>query len=144
MRDKLIALLGTWGSAPDLPAKIALGLAILLSLCAALGRGRSLLGFDMSIVDPDHDGDDDHDPRASARRFVVGASFAAALLSIAYISSYLHGGPRIIDATTYFLQGRALSHGHLAWTPLDPSASFRGRFLIYGESPGSALCSGRP
>ncbi|HVJ88621.1 MAG TPA: hypothetical protein VM580_02390, partial [Labilithrix sp.] len=122
-REKALALLGTWSRPPDTPAKIAIVLAALLALAVLLGRGRSLLlGF--FELDPDRQ-------RAERRRLVAIFGLAAGLLSIGYIATYLHGGPRIIDAATYFLQGRALSQGHFAWTPLDPSASFRGRFLIY-------------
>ncbi len=31
------------------------------------------------------------------------------------MSHYLRGGPRIIDATSYYLQARAIAHGHLAF-----------------------------
>lgn len=68
---------------------------------------------------------------APRRRFVIGASaVAAGALSAAYVVLYLRGGPRIVDATTYLLEARALSHGLLAWTPLDPAASVSGRFLV--------------
>jgi hypothetical protein len=68
--------------------------------------------------------------------FLWITGFTAALLSIVYIALYLRGGPRIIDATTYFLQGRALSHGDFAWPVADPSASFRGRFMVFRETAG--------
>jgi hypothetical protein len=137
-RERLVAILGTWSTAPDVPAKVALALAILLSIAAALGRGRFVLGFE-EVGEPGEAERRGAPPEvriaepSTAKRLVVGAALAAALLSIAYISSYLRGGPRIVDATTYFLQGRALAHGDLSWTPLDPSASFRGRFLVYRE-----------
>lgn len=51
-------------------------------------------------------------------------------LSWAYVVYYLRGGPRIIDATSYWLEARALSGGQLSFTVPDPSASFRGRFLL--------------
>lgn len=113
------ALLGTWGRPPDALAKLALGTAVALVLLAISGRGRTLLsGEDV--------------PR---RHFLALASFVAALLSLFWIATYLRGGPRIVDATTYFLQGRALSQGELAWSlPQDlPSASFRGRFLLHHD-----------
>lgn len=114
MTGRLAAVLGTWSAPPDLIAKIALGVAVVIVL----------LGL---VKDPPllRDG--------SPRRFLAVTGGIAALLSIAYISTYLRGGPRIIDASTYFLEGRALSHGDMAWTPLSPSASFRGRFLIYED-----------
>jgi len=110
----LPAVVGTWGRPPDLLSWIAVGAAAALSVLALLGRGRSLL-------------DEDTIPR---KHFLSMSAFVAALLSVAWISIYLRGGPRIIDATTYFLQGRALSEGSFAWPLPEPSASFRGRFLL--------------
>lgn len=124
--QKATVLLGTWSRPPDLPAKIALGLAALVALAALLGRGRSLLFGDEEGSRSDQSLD--------RRRFLAIFGIAAGLFSIAYISIYLRGGPRIVDATTYFLQGRALSHGDLSWTPIEPDASFRGRFLLYREA----------
>jgi len=60
--------------------------------------------------------------------FTLIASGLAALLSAAYVSAYLRGGPRIVDASTYYLQARALSEGHLAWVASEPSEV--GRFLV--------------
>jgi hypothetical protein len=57
------------------------------------------------------------------------ASLAAAL-SAGYIACYLRGGPRIIDATSYWLQARALAEGHVTWPIDEPTASSRGRFLL--------------
>ncbi|HVH47508.1 MAG TPA: hypothetical protein VM925_34470 [Labilithrix sp.] len=126
LREHAVALLGTWSRPPDLSAKIALGLAALFALAVVFGRGRTLLfGFEHGDAD---------DQRRERRRFVAALALAAGLLSIAYVARYLQGGPRIVDATTYFLQGRTLAHGDLSWTPLDPSASFRGRFLLYRDS----------
>jgi hypothetical protein len=60
-------------------------------------------------------------------------SLLAAALSAVYVRHYLHGGPRIVDATSYFLEGRALSHGQV-WFPVpEPRASFHGRFLLESE-----------
>ena len=67
------------------------------------------------------------------RRVLVVLAFVAAFLSLGYVAAYLRAGPRIIDATSYFLEGRVLSHGHLAWSVPSPSASFRGRFLLFHE-----------
>lgn len=64
------------------------------------------------------------------RAFVTVAAGLAALLSGAYVAYYLRGGPRIIDATSYYLEARSLSEGHLAWQPKEPSASVAGRFLL--------------
>jgi hypothetical protein len=51
-------------------------------------------------------------------------------LSYAYVQVYLRGGPRIIDATSYFLEARSLAAGSFAFPVPDPSAAFRGRFLL--------------
>ncbi len=110
------SILGTWGWPPDGPARIAVGVAAVLAVMAVTRRGPTdLFG------------------RLDERRFLGAAAFAAALASVAYTSIYLRGGPRIIDATTYFLQARAISHGDFAWTTGDPSASFRGRFLVFHD-----------
>ena len=65
------------------------------------------------------------------RAFLLAALAGAAIaLSAAYVACYLRGGPRIIDATSYWLQARALSHGHVVWPAPEPTASLRGRFLL--------------
>jgi hypothetical protein len=64
------------------------------------------------------------------RRFLFVAAFVAAFLSLGYIAFYLRGGPRAPEAATYWLQGRAMSHGRLAWTAEDPTASFRAKNLL--------------
>src|SRR5262249_28849709 len=64
------------------------------------------------------------------RRFLFVASFVGAFLSLGYIAFYLRGGPRASEAATYWLQGRALSHGKLSWAVSDPTASFRARNLL--------------
>lgn len=120
--QKLHEVAGTWGRPPDEAAKLAAVLAVVALLLALTGRGRSLLGLGPFPI--------------PSRIFLWVTAFSAALFSIVYIAFYLHGGPRIIDATTYFLQGRALSHGDFAWTTGDPSGSFRGRFLLYRETAG--------
>ena len=55
---------------------------------------------------------------------------SAALLSAGYVSYYLRGGPRIIDATSYYLQARAMAHGYFAFPVASPLGSFGGRFLL--------------
>lgn len=69
---------------------------------------------------------------------VVGLALGAAALSLVYLHVYLRGGPRIIDATSYFLEARLLAQGAFGFDPLVPSASFRGRFLI-GPDQSSSL-----
>jgi hypothetical protein len=63
-------------------------------------------------------------------RVLAVLALGAAALSAGYIAFYLRGGPRIVDATSYWLEARALSEGHLAFSVPDPSAAFRGRFLV--------------
>jgi len=52
------------------------------------------------------------------------------LLSAGYLHHYLRGGPRIVDATSYWLQAKALAEGHVTWPIFEPTASVRGRFLL--------------
>lgn len=73
---------------------------------------------------------------ASRARFLAGAGLLAAFLTLGYAAHYLRGGPRIIDATTYVLQAKALAHGHLSFPAPFPSASFRGRFLLFHPHAG--------
>lgn len=121
---KLAALAGAWGPPPDVVATCALVLALVALVTARTKGGRLLLG----------------DGAVDTRAFLWATAFASALVSLLWIAHYLRGGPRIVDATTYFLQGRALSHGALSWPVLEPTASFRGRFLDY--LPGSATDPG--
>ncbi len=121
---RLAAWLGTWGKPVDRPALWALGLAALLALFAMLPLSvHEWLGVPIAL------------PRRAdvRRRVLVVLAFIAAFLSLGYVAFYLRAGPRIIDATSYFLEGRVLSHGHLAWSVPSPSASFRGRFLLFHE-----------
>lgn len=64
-------------------------------------------------------------------RLAALCSFAFAL-SCAYVSYYLRGGPRIIDATSYFLEARSLAAGAFDFRVPEPLASFHGRFLLAG------------
>jgi len=64
------------------------------------------------------------------RWLVPALALGAALLSAGYVAFYLRGGPRIIDATSYYLAARALAHGYLAFPVPSPAAAFRGRFLL--------------
>jgi hypothetical protein len=118
--SKLVVLLGRWGSPPDDVAWLiaAAGLALVIAALAS----RDLL---------------DNMRRVSRARFLATASLAAGFLTLGYAAHYLRGGPRIIDATTYVLQAKALAHGHLAWHVPFPSASFRGRFLLFREDAGT-------
>lgn len=51
-------------------------------------------------------------------------------LSCLYLWHYLRGGPRIIDATSYWLEARSIASGSFSLNVPDPTASFRGRFLL--------------
>ena len=62
--------------------------------------------------------------------WLVALCLLAYGLSCAYLSYYLRGGPRIIDATSYFLEARSLAAGAFSFHVPNPSASFRGRFLL--------------
>ena len=102
--------LGDFGAPPD---AVAWG-ALMLALVAILGtRARNKWQFDL----PD--------------KAIVGAAAVFALAASAlYVRVYLRGGPRIIDATTYYLQARAFAAGHVTFPVPSPTASFRGRFLL--------------
>ncbi|HVY29397.1 MAG TPA: hypothetical protein VHB79_22715 [Polyangiaceae bacterium] len=62
--------------------------------------------------------------------WLAGLCCAAFALSLLYLQYYLRGGPRIIDATSYFLEARSLAAGSFSFHVPDPSAAFRGRFLL--------------
>ena len=51
---------------------------------------------------------------------------------------YLRGGPRIVDAGSYFLEARALSEGLLSFPLPAPETSVLGRFLVRSEHAGGA------
>ncbi len=112
----------TWSRPPDLPAQAALALAIVLLASSLTRRSTRWVAswFDFAaIAQP-----------ARRHRFLTVAAFAAAFLSLGYIAFYLRGGPRAVDAPIYFLQGRALSHGHWSWGAGQPTASFRAGGLL--------------
>lgn len=73
--------------------------------------------------------------RPAGRRavFLAAAALAAAALSALYIGAYLRGGPRIIDATSYWLEARALAQGSLSFPVDEPLASTLGRFLVRSD-----------
>lgn len=70
---------------------------------------------------------------ARSRLLLILASITAALLSAAYVSVYLRGGPRIIDASAYWLEARALSRGLFSFPLGEPEQSVLGRFLVRSE-----------
>jgi hypothetical protein len=59
----------------------------------------------------------------------LAAAFAFAL-SCGYVRTYLHGQPRIIDATTYYLQAASLARGNLGLELPGPTQWYGGRFLF--------------
>ncbi len=119
----LRAVVGTWGAPPDAAAWLALGLGIALGLLAARPRGRVWL--ERVVFE------------APLRRFLWATCGLAALGSLGYVAYYLRGGPRIVDATTYWLEARALAGGQFTFAAGFPSAATRGRFLLYEEADGA-------
>jgi hypothetical protein len=115
--------IGAWSRPHERPAQGALVIAAVLFAVAFVPRGPRLLAMliDISSVTD----------MKRRRRFLTVASFAAAFLSLGYIAFYLRGGPRAAEASTYWLQGRALSHGALSWRIGEPTASFRARDLFF-------------
>ncbi len=57
-------------------------------------------------------------------------------LSYAYLHVYLRGGPRIIDATSYWLEAKSLAAGSFTLPASEPRAAFAGRFLL--QAPDAA------
>ncbi|WP_437288702.1 hypothetical protein [Sorangium sp. So ce406] len=105
---------------------LALSLAALLAGAWLLRRGRSPAASRPGPA-----------PRAGAAPgLAIAAALAvvAALISAAYVAVYLRGGPRIIDATSYWLEARAMAAGHLAWPLDEPAASVLGRFLVRSDA----------
>ncbi|HSC86686.1 MAG TPA: hypothetical protein VLC09_05420 [Polyangiaceae bacterium] len=65
-----------------------------------------------------------------SRLVVVAMALGAAALSLAYFHFYLGGVPRVIDATAYSLEARLLALGRFTFDVPEPTAAFRGRFLV--------------
>jgi len=114
----------SFGIPPDASAWVALALAI---LCAACALSPKAAGVAKLVATPPYD-----------RILVALLAVTALALSGLYVHFLLGGAPRIIDATSYFLEGRLLSQGAFTFDPPGPSASFRGRFLI-GPAGSEAL-----
>lgn len=104
----------TLGLPPDGVAWGALAVAPLLALVLA-ARGPSRAAFARAFP---------------ARILLPSLAFSAALLSAGYVAFYLRYGPRIVDATSYYLQARAMAAGHFAFPVPAPLGSFNGRFLL--------------
>lgn len=99
-----------WGLPPDASAWACLFVGSLL-----LG-GRGLLQRRLALLD--------------TRAFLALLALASFFLSVGYVEYYLRGGPRIIDATSYWLQARTYASLQLAYDPSTPAASHIGRFLL--------------
>ncbi len=67
---------------------------------------------------------------SSRRAYVVTVVSATFALSLAYVHYYLRGGPRIIDATSYWLQAHTFALGSFSFPAPGPLHSFAGRFLV--------------
>jgi hypothetical protein len=117
--------LGTWSRPADGPSRVALGIAGLLFAVALVPGGPKWLASTLELASLAD--------LTRRRRFLTVTSFVAAFLSLGYVAFYLRGGPRAAEAAAYWLQGRALAHGELAWTAPEPSASFRARFLLSAD-----------
>jgi hypothetical protein len=70
---------------------------------------------------------------SASRWYVALAAALAATLSAAYVVVYLRGGPRIIDATSYYLEGRAFAEGLLSFPVAAPESAVLGRFLVRSQ-----------
>ncbi len=79
--------------------------------------------------------------KSDLRWLWIGAPLCAAALSALYIQYYLRGGPRIIDATAYFLEASGLSRGLMALPISEPEQAVLGRFLIRTSVDGAAAAS---
>jgi len=102
--------LRTVGAPPDIPSAMALAAALLL-----LWQGRRAFAALFRA------------PKPAALALLAAIALA---LSVGYVHHYLRGGPRIIDATSYWLEARALAEGYASWPIDEPTASVRGRFLL--------------
>ena len=76
--------------------------------------------------------------RLHERRAVTALAALAALLSWGYVVFYLRGGPRIIDATSYYLEARGFAEGHVTWPAGEPETAVLGRFLVRSEDAAGA------
>ncbi len=104
-----------FGAPPDVVAWAAFALGVLIAAVLLWGPGRERARRLLLAQ-----------PRLVLAALAVGATG----LSLVYVHFYLRGGPRIIDATAYFLQARAFLDGGPTFPVPTPSAAFRGRFLV--------------
>jgi hypothetical protein len=78
-------------------------------------------------------------PPVKPRVVLAALVILAAGLSWGYFSFYLGGAPRIIDATTYLLEARSFAAGSFSFPVPEPTAAFRGRFLIHTAADAQRL-----
>lgn len=72
-----------------------------------------------------------HYPR---RYYTLSLALGTFGLSVAYVHFVLGGAPRIIDATSYWLQARIFAEGRFSFAPPGPLHAFAGRFLVVTPS----------
>ena len=108
---------GSLGAPPDPIAWFAFALAMIALFSALLRAAPKVPGPSVAV------------PVLAALAFI---------LSLGYTLYYLRGGPRIIDATSYYLEARSFAAGDFAFAVPEPAGSFRGRFLV-DASDGRAL-----
>jgi hypothetical protein len=68
--------------------------------------------------------------KGSLSRFVAASAVASAILSALYVGYYLRGGPRIVDATSYWLEARLFAAGSATLPLGGVPAAVAGRFLV--------------
>ncbi|MCA9642103.1 MAG: hypothetical protein KC492_15460, partial [Myxococcales bacterium] len=105
---------GTFGAPPDVVAWVALAVGLLATL--ALRKQVCTRAEDLA--------------RRNPRACVTLLALMALGLSAGYVGYYLRGGPRIIDATSYWLESRSFVAGAFDFAVPGSEASFSGRFLV--------------
>ena len=71
-----------------------------------------------------------------ARLSCAAAALVALVASGAWVSEILRGGPRIIDATAYYLEARTIAGGSFTFPLGEPEQSTMGRFLLRDATDG--------
>lgn len=64
------------------------------------------------------------------RGYALALALGTLALSLSYVHFVLGGAPRIIDATSYWLQARLFAEGQFSFAPPGPLHAFAGRFLV--------------
>ena len=115
----MTGIVGQWGPPPDAVAMVSAIMAVALLLIPQSSRKR-LASYVAARPEP----------------MIACLALAAAAASLGYYCYYLRGGPRIINATYYWLQAKTFAKGHCSIPLLYPSAALRGRFLHYDAASG--------